>query len=221
MNNHILVKTWFHLSYKINKSVYQIDMKFDRQLQPATETSWVSRMVVKQFQDGERPPFWKSIYCHISAKKSSDFDEILYTAADFELDERHMIKKKLHWTDSECDRTYILFNDAAHQTWRLRRCTTQPTVVLTVPCSTDAKAACSWAEGHRRRRDVVSTEHRAAEYDDCCDPLRKRSRESQRQRVGSSRVMATVNRWTDVAPHRQCWLQWLDTGPVVWWSDCW
>jgi len=27
-------------------------------------------------------------------KKSSDFDEILYTAADFELDERHMIKSE-------------------------------------------------------------------------------------------------------------------------------
>jgi len=27
------------------------------------------------------------------SKKSSDFHEILYTAADFELDERHMIKK--------------------------------------------------------------------------------------------------------------------------------
>jgi len=30
----------------------------------------------------------------ISAKKSSDFDEILYTAADFELDERHVINKR-------------------------------------------------------------------------------------------------------------------------------
>jgi len=34
-------------------------------------------MVVKQFQDSE---------------KSSDFHEILYTATDFELDERHVIK---------------------------------------------------------------------------------------------------------------------------------
>jgi len=41
----------------------------------------------------------------------ADFDEILYTAADFELDERHVIKmKKLHWTDSEFDRTYFLFS---------------------------------------------------------------------------------------------------------------
>jgi len=28
------------------------------------------------------------------SKKSSDFDEILYTAADFELDERHVIKNE-------------------------------------------------------------------------------------------------------------------------------
>ena len=71
--------------------MYQIDIKFDRQLRPATETSWV---VVKQFQDGARPPFWKSLYRHYLSKKSSDFDEILYTAADFELDERHVIKNE-------------------------------------------------------------------------------------------------------------------------------
>jgi len=56
----------------IFRSVYQIDMKFDRQLRPATETSWVvseSRMVVKQFQDGGRPPFWKSIYIATSQWK--------------------------------------------------------------------------------------------------------------------------------------------------------
>ena len=87
------------------------------------------------------------------SEKSSDFDEVLYTAVDFELNERHMIKnenfqnsicwtaailkivispylsetmkfctqqqilkwmnitwskmKKLHWTDSEFDRTYF------------------------------------------------------------------------------------------------------------------
>jgi len=37
-----------------------------------------------------------------------DFHEILYTAADFELDERHVIKNKKYWTDSEFDRTYFL-----------------------------------------------------------------------------------------------------------------
>ena len=51
-----------------------------------------SRMVVKQFQDGRRPPFKKSIYRHISVL--SNFHEILYTAADFELDERHVIKNE-------------------------------------------------------------------------------------------------------------------------------
>ena len=51
----------------IFRSVYQIDMKFDRHLRPATETSWmVSYMVIKQFKDGGWPPFWKSIYRHIS-----------------------------------------------------------------------------------------------------------------------------------------------------------
>ena len=31
----------------------------------------------------------------ISQRKITDFDEILYTAADFELDERHVIKNEL------------------------------------------------------------------------------------------------------------------------------
>jgi len=44
------------------------------------------------------------------SEKSSDFHEILYTAVDFELDERHVIKnEKLHSTDSEFDRMYFLF----------------------------------------------------------------------------------------------------------------
>jgi len=34
-------------------------------------------------------------YIAISQQKLLDFDEILYTAADFELDERHMIKNKV------------------------------------------------------------------------------------------------------------------------------
>jgi len=33
-------------------------------------------------------------YTAISQRKSLDFDEILYTAADFELDERHVIKNE-------------------------------------------------------------------------------------------------------------------------------
>ena len=60
-------------------------MKFDRQLRPATETSWVVSY------DGKTIPRWRTaavlkidISPYIS-EKSSDFYEILYTAADFEL----------------------------------------------------------------------------------------------------------------------------------------
>jgi len=49
------------------------------------------------------------LWYYYLSEKSSDFDEILYTAANFELDERHVIKtEKLHWTNSEFDRTYFL-----------------------------------------------------------------------------------------------------------------
>jgi len=87
-------------------------MKFDRQLQPATETLWVVSY------GGKTIPRWRTatilkidILPYLSEK--SDFHEILYTAADFELDERHVIKnEKLHWTDSEFERTYFLFFNA-------------------------------------------------------------------------------------------------------------
>ena len=47
------------------------------------------------------------------SEKSSNFHEILYIAADCELDERHVIKnEKLHWTDSEFDRTYFLLHSS-------------------------------------------------------------------------------------------------------------
>jgi len=76
------------------RSVYQIDMKFDRQLRPATETSWVVSY------GGRTIPRWRTaailkivIYPYLS-EKSSDFYDILYTAADFELGERHVIKNE-------------------------------------------------------------------------------------------------------------------------------
>ena len=70
-------------------------MKFDRQLRPATETSWLVSY------GGKTIPRWRTaailkIDIGLSpylGEKSSDFHEILYTAADFELDERHEIKK--------------------------------------------------------------------------------------------------------------------------------
>ena len=74
--------------------MYQIDMKFDRQLRPATETSWAVSY------DGKTIPRWRMaaiLKIDISpylSEKSSDFDEILYTIADFERNERHVIKNE-------------------------------------------------------------------------------------------------------------------------------
>jgi len=90
--------------------VYQIDMKYDRQLWPATVTTWVVSY------GGKTIPRWRTaailiiVISPYLSEKSSAFDEILYTAADFELDERQVIKneKKLHWTISEFDRTCFL-----------------------------------------------------------------------------------------------------------------
>jgi len=64
-------------------------MKFDRQLQPATETSWVVNN--SKMADG---PILKIVISPYLSENSSDFDEILYTAADFELDKRHVIKNE-------------------------------------------------------------------------------------------------------------------------------
>jgi len=69
-------------------------MKFVRQLRPATETSWVVSYGSKTI------PRWRTaaiLKIHISpylSEKSSDFDAILYTAADSELDERRVIKNE-------------------------------------------------------------------------------------------------------------------------------
>ena len=69
-------------------------MKFDRQLRPATEIPWVVSC------DGKTIPRWRTaaiLKIDISpypGEKSSDFHEILYTAANFELDERHVIKNE-------------------------------------------------------------------------------------------------------------------------------
>ena len=69
-------------------------MKSDRQLRPATETSWVV------LYDGKTIRRWRTVAIlkiDISpylSEKSSDFDEILDTAAEFELDERHAIKNE-------------------------------------------------------------------------------------------------------------------------------
>jgi len=72
-------------------------MKFDRQLRPATETSW---MVSHGYFYHNARPRWqtaailKLVISPYLSEKSSDFDEILYIGADFEMDERHVIKNE-------------------------------------------------------------------------------------------------------------------------------
>ena len=70
-----------------------------------------SCMVVKQFQDGGRPPFWKSIYSHISAKNHPIFMKFCTQQQILNwMNVAWSKMKKLHWTDSEFDRTYFLFS---------------------------------------------------------------------------------------------------------------
>jgi len=69
-------------------------MKFDRQLRPATEIS-----CVVSYRGKTIPRWWTAAILKIDispylSEKLSDFREMLYTAADFELDERHMIKNE-------------------------------------------------------------------------------------------------------------------------------
>jgi len=94
MNRHFKPNKRKNSNSYMFRSVYQIDMKFDRQLRPATETSWVVSY------GGKAIPRWRMaaiLKINISPylrEKSSDFHEILYTAADVELDERHVNKMK-------------------------------------------------------------------------------------------------------------------------------
>ena len=87
--------------------MYQIDKKYYSQLRPDTETSWVVSYGNKTIPRWRTAAILKIDISPYLSKKSSNFDEILYTAADFELDKRHMINNK-NWTDSEFDRTYFL-----------------------------------------------------------------------------------------------------------------
>ena len=78
----------------IFRLVYQIDMKFDRKLRPATETSWVVSYGGTTIPRWRTTAILKIVISPYLSEKSPDFDEILYTAADFELDERHVIKNE-------------------------------------------------------------------------------------------------------------------------------
>ena len=69
-------------------------MTFDRQLRSATETLWVVSYGGKTIPRWRTAPILKIDISPYLSEKSSDFDEILYTAADFELGERHVIKNE-------------------------------------------------------------------------------------------------------------------------------
>ena len=74
--------------------MYQIDIKFDRQLLRATETLWVVSYGGKTIPRWQMAAILKIVISPYLGEKSSDFDESLYTAANFELDERHTIKNE-------------------------------------------------------------------------------------------------------------------------------
>jgi len=78
----------------IFRCMYQIDVKFGRQLRPATETSWVASYGGKAMPRWRTATILKIDISQYLSKKSSDFHEILHTAVDFEMDERHVIKKE-------------------------------------------------------------------------------------------------------------------------------
>jgi len=63
-------------------------MKFDKRLRPATQTSWVVSYGGKTIPRWRMAAISKIDILPYLSEKSFDFDEILYTAADFELDER-------------------------------------------------------------------------------------------------------------------------------------
>ena len=98
----------------MKNSLFLTDISLHRVLStvwPATEASWVVSYGGKTIPRWRMAAIFKIVILPYFSEKSSDFDEILYTAADFELDERHVIKneKKLHWTDSEFDRTQLVY----------------------------------------------------------------------------------------------------------------
>ena len=69
-------------------------MNFDRQLRPATETLWVVLYGGKTIPRWRTAAILKIDIAPYLSEESSDFEEILYTASDFKLDERHMIKNE-------------------------------------------------------------------------------------------------------------------------------
>ena len=79
-----------------------IDRACIKRLAASTRLSTtVSKLFESQLQ---KIAILKIVISPYLSEKASGFDEILYTAADFELDERHVINKKLsyRWQTAQC-----------------------------------------------------------------------------------------------------------------------
>ena len=94
----------------ISSDLYQIDMKFDRQLRPATDTSYVVSY------DGKTISRWRTaaiLKIDISSYLSKNYPTIMkFCARQQILNWMNVMwskMKKLHWTDSEFDSTHVLF----------------------------------------------------------------------------------------------------------------
>jgi len=101
-----------------------------------------SRMVVKQFQDGGRPPFWESIIA-ISQWKIIRFSRNFVHSSRFwtgcAANVTWSKMKKLHWTDSEFDRTYFLIWQCNY--WpNGNNCTITTEVTTSAWCKRDGQA---------------------------------------------------------------------------------
>jgi len=91
---------------------YQIDIKFDRQLRPATETSWVVSY------GGKIIPRWRTVAILkivISPYLSKNHPISMKFCTQQQILNRMNVTwlkmKKLHWTDCKFDRTYFLLYD--------------------------------------------------------------------------------------------------------------
>jgi len=109
-------------------------MKFDRQLRLATEASWVVSYGGKTIPSWRTAAISKIDISPYLSEKSSDFDKILYTAANFELDERHVIKNKkkcIGQTPSSRERISCFFLNIPLPQLRRGQVEVRKTVVLT------------------------------------------------------------------------------------------
>jgi len=93
-------------------------MKFDRQLRPATETSWVVSYGCKTIPRWRTAAILKIDICHVWKTFSSEIMKNHPLSMKFCTQQQILNwmnvtwsknEKKLHWTDSEFDRTYFLW----------------------------------------------------------------------------------------------------------------